>query len=101
TGRQLAGGGRGPDGVWRDESNRRLYTEAEVREALEHEGRELRGKTASLEASLAKMESEAKAALLRAEHAVAEMAEQLRASESKTYALSVHLAKSNRPSHLA
>ncbi|CAM9526867.1 unnamed protein product [Pylaiella littoralis] len=95
------GGRRGPDGAWLDEGGRRLYTEAEVREAIEQEGRAWRDKAASLEAALATMESEAKAALTRADRALAEMAEQLKAAEGKTYALSIHLAQSNRPPHLA
>eukprot|EP00903_Cladosiphon_okamuranus_P015121 g13984.t1 len=102
----LPGGGRdtarrGPDGAWLDESGRRLYTEAEVREAIEQEGSAWRDKAASLERSLATMESEAKAALSRAEQTNADLAEQLSAAEGKTYALSVHLAQTNRPSHLA
>eukprot|EP00752_Nemacystus_decipiens_P018231 g16359.t1 len=104
--RRLPGGGsgtarRGPDGAWLDEEGRRLYTEVEVRAAVEHEGRAWRDKAASLERSLAIMESEAKAALERAEQTNAALAEQLRAAEGKTYALSVHLAQTNRPSHLA
>ncbi|CAN0378902.1 unnamed protein product [Ectocarpus sp. 8 AP-2014] len=50
---------------------------------------------------MANLETETKAALMRAEQAIAEMTEQLRAAEGKTYALSVHLAQSNRPPHLA
>ncbi|CAB1102031.1 unnamed protein product [Ectocarpus sp. CCAP 1310/34] len=37
----------------------------------------------------------------RCQRAIAEMTEQLKAAEGKTYALSVHLAQSNRPPHLA
>ncbi|CAM9863986.1 unnamed protein product [Ectocarpus sp. 4 AP-2014] len=102
---QLAGRGvgarRGPDGAWLDEEGRRLYTEGEVREAIEQEVRGWRDKSASLETSMANLETETKAALMRAEQAIAEMTEQLRAAEGKTYALSVHLAQSNRPPHLA
>ncbi|CAN0360970.1 unnamed protein product, partial [Hapterophycus canaliculatus] len=62
---------RGPDGAWLDDEDRRLYTEAEVREAIEQEARGWRDKAASLEASLSNMEAEAKAALRRAEQVCA------------------------------
>jgi hypothetical protein len=80
------------------QQQQQLYTEADIRGVL-NEVQLLRAENAQLKQALSSLEAQNRSLVQRTEH-VMSVENELRIAENRIYALSIHLAQSNKPANL-